>query len=171
MSRRQHPATTAASTRKSRVASRPGALPLRLELGAEPNEPEAVVARDFVAEGQGSDGHSRNELFKRSSTVTPRRDAGGYCVEWQMLGACIGQRAEQHLPVVLGDDPAVEKYDGAVVGLRPNEPAKALTQPQRGLRQLKLHERVLVTLGSALNERIVGDTEGQPDDHDAAQGV
>ena len=70
--------------------------------------------------------HMSRSLIERSSTVTPRRHAGGYAVEWQMLGARIGQRAEQHLAVVPRHDTAVEEHDGAVVGLGADQPAEAL---------------------------------------------
>src|SRR5207247_10788998 len=42
---------------------------------------------------------------------------------------------------------------------------------QRRLRDLELGERILVALGAALNERIVGDRERQARDHDAAQEI
>src|SRR6266513_1630731 len=88
-----------------------------------------------------------------------------------MFGARIGQRTEEHFPVVPGDDATVEEHDGAIVGLGADEAAEALTKAKSSLRQLKLHEGVVVALGSSLDQRIVGHAEGQPDDHDAAEDV
>ncbi len=109
--------------------------------------------------------------MERSSTVAPRCHAGGYPVEWQTLGPGIRQRTEQDLAVILRDDPAVEENDRTVVGFRADEATEALAQAQRGLRQLKLHERIVVALGPTLNERIVGHAERKPRDHDAAEHV
>src|SRR5438270_10899413 len=108
---------------------------------------------------------------ERLSTITPRCHAVGYPAEWQVLRPRVGERAEQDLPVIPGDDAAVEEYDRAVVGLGADEPAEALAKPKRGLRQLKLQEGVVVALGPPLHERIVGHAEGQPRDHDATEDV
>src|SRR5213595_1086864 len=108
---------------------------------------------------------------QRSSTITPRCHAAGYAAEWQVLRPRVGERAEQDVPVIPGDDAAVEEYDRAVVGLGADEPAEALAKPKRGLRQLKLQEGVVVALGPSLHERIVGHAEGQPGDHDATEDV
>src|SRR5439155_20284172 len=115
-------------------------------------------------------GYSTIEL-PRSSTITPRCHAAGYAAEWQVLRPRVGERAEQDVPVIPGDDAAVEEYDRAVVGLGADEPAEALAKPKRGLRQLKLQEGVVVALGPSLHERIVGHAEGQPGDHDATEDV
>src|SRR5437764_11910399 len=88
-----------------------------------------------------------------------------------MFRARIRQRTEQHLPVIPGDDATVEKHDGAIVGLGADEAAEALTEAKSRLRQLKLHEGVVVALGSSLDQWIVRHAEGQPDDHDATEDV
>src|SRR5256885_14384402 len=88
-----------------------------------------------------------------------------------MFRARIRQRTQEHFPVIPRDDATVEKHDGAVVGLGADEATEALTEAKSSLRQLKLHERVVVALGSPLDQRIIGHAEGQPDDHDAAEDV
>src|SRR5467141_5009007 len=88
-----------------------------------------------------------------------------------MFGTRVGKGAEQDLSVIFRDDAAVQEHDGTVIGLCSDEPPEALAEPQRRLRQLELHEGVLVTLGPSLYERIVGHAERKPGDHDAAEDV
>lgn len=82
-----------------------GSLLLRLKLRAQAKEAEAIVSQ------------SSRARVDRSSTIAPRGHARGDTVERQMLGARVGQRREQHFPVLLGDDASIEQHHGAVVRL------------------------------------------------------
>src|SRR5438876_3816416 len=82
-----------------------------------------------------------------------------------------GQRGEERRTVVLEDHPPVEQHNGAAIGLRADEPAVALAQPEGRERELVLAERIVVPLGPALDERVVRHWERQLRDDDTAELV
>src|SRR5207248_7842599 len=64
-----------------------------------------------------------------------------------------------------------EEHDGAPVRARSDESAEALAQSQRGLWEVELAERILVSLGASLDERVIGHEERQPRDHHALEDL
>src|SRR5438128_9941336 len=60
-----------------------------------------------------------------------------------------GQRGKERRPVVLEDDAPVEQDDRAAIGLRADEPAVALAEPEGREREPVFGERIVGPLGPA----------------------
>ena len=85
------------------------------------------------------------------------------------------QRRAEEIAVAGGHQPGIEDRHHAAIGHRPQQPAGALSQQQRGLRRRDRHEPVAAAGGHRAlpgrGERVVGPRERDPVDDDELQRV